>query len=355
MKSLLAVFLEFATVLSVLAAGLVFSFANGEVPEVVEPAPTDPEPRLTDVTEGKWYTDHVLFMYNEGLMVGTSNTTFSPSAMLTRAMSVQILYKMADPSNMPPHDYVVFKDVPLGKWYSKAVLWSYINKITAGIGGWNFGPNLKITRAELITFLQKYASYSGLKYKDVAEYSYFADELEIPDYAKLAVQNARQAGIIAGRPGNLFAPSAPVTRAEAATIIHMFICNTESGLLRKNNLKATVTAYIDKMPGLGSDYNKQPHFGISIDKIQSDDADYPGISVYAKVTSKYTSVESLLVKRDDTYNKLVYGFPVAEGEGMGYVRMLNMQDYETLTVELVVTIGEESETLLFYPVVEVVE
>ncbi|MBR5447949.1 MAG: S-layer homology domain-containing protein [Clostridia bacterium] len=108
---------------------------------------------FTDVQDG-WYIDSVEYAYATGLMNGSSATTFSPSVKTNRAMIVQMLYNLegkpaVDKSNNP------FTDVP-DTWYTDAVLWAYQSGVTTGTSATTFSPDALVTREQVAVFLYRY-------------------------------------------------------------------------------------------------------------------------------------------------------------------------------------------------------
>jgi hypothetical protein len=91
-----------------------------------------------------------------------------------------------------------------------------------GYGDEIFRPNLDITRQELAAVLLRFARHNELALLGVREYTAFADDTNISDYAREAVETLYKAGIISGKTGNVFDPKGTATRAEAAAILNRF-------------------------------------------------------------------------------------------------------------------------------------
>ena len=109
---------------------------------------------FTDVPSDAWYAGAVQYCRENGLMAGTSDTTFAPEATLTRAMLVTILWRQAE---KPVVNYLMqFSDVPEGQWYSEAVRWAASEKLVAGYGDGRFGANDPITQEQLNLIFQRY-------------------------------------------------------------------------------------------------------------------------------------------------------------------------------------------------------
>lgn len=172
---------------------------------------------FTDVNEGDWFYDKVVYVYNHKLMTGTSETTFEPNATLTRAMMVQILYnkegRPAAATNGNP-----YTDVPKDQWYYNAVQWAYENKITSGTSKTTFEPNSEVTREQFAKFMYNYAGNPAVSGK-----LDFVDADQVSDWAYDAMVWANQNNIINGKKKSdgsvVLDPRGNATRAEAATIL----------------------------------------------------------------------------------------------------------------------------------------
>ena len=106
---------------------------------------------FTDVSEGAYYYDAVLWAVENGITNGTSATTFSPNAEVTRAQTVTFLWRM---QNQPEADgEMIFTDVKQDAYYAEAVLWAVEAGITNGTSATTFSPNAGCTRAQIVTFL----------------------------------------------------------------------------------------------------------------------------------------------------------------------------------------------------------
>ncbi len=131
------------------------------------PEPADPEnPFTEDVKEGKYYTDAVLWAYSHTprITTGIRAGRFGVGQSCTRSQVVTFLWRLAG-SPEPESMDSPFADVRnSGLWYYKAVLWAAENQITTGTGPYLFSPNETCTRAQVVTFLYRYASG-----KDAAE------------------------------------------------------------------------------------------------------------------------------------------------------------------------------------------
>ena len=112
---------------------------------------------FTDVADGQFYTDPVLWAVSGGITTGTGADTFSPDASCTRAQMVTFLWR-ATGSPKPEGVANPFKDVPAGQYYTDAALWAAENQITTGYTDGTFRPDGACTRGQIVTFL--YRAYS---------------------------------------------------------------------------------------------------------------------------------------------------------------------------------------------------
>ncbi len=108
--------------------------------------------RFTDVSANAYYYDAVLWAAENGITSGSSATTFSPDAVLTRGQTVTFLYRAA---GSPTVSGSSFRDVAPGAWYANAVAWAVSKGVTTGTGGNHFSPDAPCTRAQTVTFLYR--------------------------------------------------------------------------------------------------------------------------------------------------------------------------------------------------------
>ena len=176
---------------------------------------------FTDVSEKDWFYGDVMFVYENGLMLGTSKTLFSPHGTATRGMMATILWRME--GSPAPKGKNSFTDVEAGKWYADAITWTAENSIFAGYGKDKFGPDDPITREQLAAIFYRYTDYKGYDLTVKGNLDKFKDADKITDYAKTAMQWAVGSGLVKGKSGNLLDPQGTATRAEIAAMLHRFI------------------------------------------------------------------------------------------------------------------------------------
>lgn len=175
---------------------------------------------FTDLS-GHWAAEAITYVYGNGLMNGTSDTTFAPDEPLNRAMLVAILYRLSgEPA--ATGEGKTFMDVAPDTWYTSAVAWASANGIVSGVGDGKFAPMLAITREELATMFYRYAKYSKLDTSAKGDLSKFADGDQIAAWASDAMAWAVGTGLISGKNANVIDPTGTATRAEVATILMRF-------------------------------------------------------------------------------------------------------------------------------------
>lgn len=171
-----------------------------------------------DVSSGSWYYNAVKYVYEKGIMQGTSTYYFSPDADLSRGMLATILYRMA--GSPAVSDYSSFSDVSTTAYYARAIAWAEAQGIVRGVSSTSFAPDSSVTREQLVTILSRYAQYRGYDTNVVTDYlSGFGDASRASEYARPALNWAVGRHIIAGQGGGVLAPTATASRAEVAQVL----------------------------------------------------------------------------------------------------------------------------------------
>ena len=176
---------------------------------------------FTDVSEKDWFYNDAMFVYKNGLMLGTSKTLFSPHGTVTRGMMATILWRME--GSLAPKDENSFTDVEAGMWYADAITWTTANGIFAGYSKDKLGPDDPVTREQLTAIFYRYADYKGYKLTITGNLDKFEDADKITDYAKTVMQWAVGNGLIKGKSENLLDPQGTATRAEISAMLHRFV------------------------------------------------------------------------------------------------------------------------------------
>ena len=176
---------------------------------------------FSDVRDTDWFYDAVKFVSSQGLMNGTGADKFAPTANLTRAMLVTVLYRYEGEPTVSGSGG--FTDVPSGQWYTDAIAWAAANGIVNGVGDEKFDPNGNITREQLATILHRYTTLKGGDVTVTTDLAHYTDAAEISTWATDAMLWANASGLITGRSATTLAPKGTATRAEVATILMRYI------------------------------------------------------------------------------------------------------------------------------------
>ena len=186
-----------------------------------EPTP-DPTPSMpfTDVNDGDWFYDVVQYAYDNGLMTGTSATTFEPNTSTTRGMIVAVLNRL---EGGPTAEAAGFTDVNDGDWYADAVNWAASVGIVNGFEDNTFRANDPITREQMAAILYNYADYKGYDVSERADLSGYADADSISSWALDTLEWANAEGLITGMSADTIAPQGQATRAQVAAMFQRFL------------------------------------------------------------------------------------------------------------------------------------
>lgn len=181
---------------------------------------------FTDVPEDAWYADAAGYVYEHGLMAGTSATAFSPNATTSRSMIATILWRL---EGSPQVDYAMaFDDVAANSWYAEAIRWAASEGIVGGYGNGLFGTNDPITREQFAAMLYRFAQEQGydVSIGENTNILSYTDEADLSEYAISAMQWAVGAGIINGTgDGSTLSPQGQATRAQVAVILTRYCEN----------------------------------------------------------------------------------------------------------------------------------
>lgn len=184
-------------------------FTNGKLP-------------FTDVRESDWFYKDVAFAYENGLFAGTSDTTFSPNASMTRAMLVTVLYRLEGEPTV--YGRSGFSDVQYNEYYEDAVTWAADNGIVNGTSTTTFSPNANVTREQMAAILYRYAQHKKYNTAASSGLNGFTDHASVSGYAAASLEWAVAEKLVNGSAGKLM-PTGNATRAQVAAILHRFVEN----------------------------------------------------------------------------------------------------------------------------------
>lgn len=173
--------------------------------------------QFKDVDTTAWYHEALDFVLEYGYMNGVGESKFAPNGLLTRAMMVTILYRLDGEGEYAAHP---FKDVAKGAWYDEAVAWGYATGVVKGTSATTFSPEAHVTREQAATLLYRYAEYRGEDVSASGSLMDFEDAKQVSSYARDAMRWAVGEGIISGRSETVLEPLGTATRAEIAKILY---------------------------------------------------------------------------------------------------------------------------------------
>ena len=183
-----------------------------------------------DVKQSDWFFKAVMFMQERGLISGTGDAQFSPNMNMTRGMFVTVVGRICEADGERiSNNGCEFGDVKQNMYYAKYVQWAKDHGIASGSDDGNFYPDKNISRQEMLVMLRNLADHMD---KDTTmsggkTVNGFNDYNQIEKWAVSAANWAYSNGIVSGRDGNLLAPKATATRAEASQIFMKYLQNID--------------------------------------------------------------------------------------------------------------------------------
>lgn len=173
-------------------------------------------PSFKDV-DSSWAKKYITSLSAKGVINGKSDEAFDPDATLTRAEFATLIVKALDINDEVNAN---FKDVKEDDWFYTYVGLVGANSLASGTTNGEFRPNDPITREDMAVMIYRAYNYKyGFNLKNAA--SPFSDDSAIAN--KEAVYAVKTSGIISGYSDNTFKPADCATRAEAATMMYLFL------------------------------------------------------------------------------------------------------------------------------------
>lgn len=210
MKKLTRIFSTLLALVLLMGAMSVFTFAESALP-------------FEDVKEKRWSYEYILKLFDAGIVNGRNDAVFAPTDNVTRAEFVKMLGGVA---GIDPTAYSTkqFADVSKKAWYAGHVAWAVKIGVTTGMTKDTFAPTRNITREQMAAMICRYAQSVSLSLPNDNPIITFKDTKDIAPYAKDAVRQMQQAGIINGIfdasiGAYRFDPKANATREQAAKML----------------------------------------------------------------------------------------------------------------------------------------
>ena len=185
------------------------------------------ENAFTDVSG--WYESYADFIAARDLMPMVSDKVFAANTYITRSEFAHILANLSN-YELPVPSNTVFSDVNHDDKYATAIYWAYSSGVINGFEDGTFRPGANITRQELAAMLCRYVDLIANTHlpMTVAKIAYNDDD-KIAAFAKSSVDYLSEAGVLAGKGNNYFAPLANTTRAECAKMIAVISQSIKEG------------------------------------------------------------------------------------------------------------------------------
>ncbi len=171
---------------------------------------------FTDIPTSADYVSQLEYLYNNEIINGTSDTTFSPSDTMTRAILVVMLYRM---EGSPQVEHAGFTDVSASDWYANDISWAKENGIVNGTGdGSTFSPNDPLTKEQVVAIIDRYYEYKGYQLENTKDGT-IADSSSASSWFEGNISSMYQLGLLNTDSSNNFNPQANATRSDVAYIL----------------------------------------------------------------------------------------------------------------------------------------
>lgn len=180
-----------------------------------------PSASFTDLNPEEYYHEAIDFALTQGYMNGMGGNIFSPNTALTRAQIITILYRVSGEPEVTGEN--PFKDVVANTWYTDAVIWAFQEEITTGITEELFAPNSAVTREQMVAFFGRYAEHQSIETESQQELDSYTDADKVSAYAVAYMKWAVETGLIKGITETTLGPAASSTRAQAATVLYRYV------------------------------------------------------------------------------------------------------------------------------------
>jgi uncharacterized repeat protein (TIGR02543 family) len=185
---------------------------GGSTGQPATPPASKPEVSFRDLT-AHWAESDIKQAVALGIVSGYPDGTFKPDGAVTRAeFAVMLIHALRPQEKLSNSGPLTFTDLDqIGEWALNAVAQAVQAGIISGYEDGSFRPDARINRGEMAKMI---ANALNLEDKS-ADFTEFADDTAIPDWAKGAAAALSKRGIMVGREGNQFVPGGQATRAEA--------------------------------------------------------------------------------------------------------------------------------------------
>lgn len=168
-----------------------------------------------DVEESAWYYDAVSYVAQNGLFDPQQDGNFGPQAPMTRLMLAEALYRLSGSPAVEGKGPFVDTTAP-------SVVWAYNQGVVAGTSATTFSPKGTITREQIASMLYRYAAQSGQSSGQKGDLSRFSDGASVASWAKDAMEWATGVTLISGTGTGALQPQDTASRSQVAQILLQF-------------------------------------------------------------------------------------------------------------------------------------
>lgn len=176
---------------------------------------------FADTEPGTYYADALEYCYTNGIINGLKADTFGPFALLDRAQLVTMLYRLAGSPAVEGENS--FTDVADGQFYTDAVIWASANGIVNGYEDGTFRPGTAINREQLVTMIHRYVAALGEDNGQRSDLAAFTDLAQLSSFAREPMQWAVANGVVNGVSSTKLGAQQTADRAQTVTILYRII------------------------------------------------------------------------------------------------------------------------------------
>ena len=307
---------------------------------------------FTDVPTSSWYYDAVVYVYESGLMNGTSSTTFSPESTLKREQAVTVIGRLMENLEFYiGNGSTTLTDVVSGSYYYKYVCWA-VNNNLIDHPNTTFGVGQSINRQDLAFLLYNACNYYGLTIKTLIPLPSFSDDSLISDSKRAAVYKCAKGNIMIGSSG-AFHPWYSLKRSELAQVITNFVAyhqndyayvvgaNWGQGEVNHIPNVMNVVDWYEEVPGLTVYYNTIPtetymkgRNPVGLYRIGSSVVYINGHADYLHITVKHNNSENYRTGISALYQIYEGQYAVLNDTDMRGVRLITFVGCNTASEEI---------------------
>ncbi len=177
--------------------------------------------QFNDVNSEYWAAAYINDLSSRNIFGGYPDGSFRPEQNISRSEFIALLARISG-ETLPEYNNT-FADVSSNSWYAADVAWAVGTGITNGIDSKHFSPDTPISRQDMAVMLARFIAHMQYQITSQNDTNTLSDSDLINDYARSAVLQMQQAGIINGYTDNSFRPCDTASRAEVAKILSVLL------------------------------------------------------------------------------------------------------------------------------------